>query len=110
MDILKKLQDLEDIARDPNHRGGIWASFHIFIRITDELLEHLLETQSLVRIHSNKDVIQELESIRKRFENEFGFELEDKRFEKLKNSKSKSHKFKARIYSFLRSYRQHFLL
>lgn len=110
MDILKKLQNLEDIASNPNLRGGIWVSFRLFVYVSDELLENkeLLE-QPLVKNHSNKDLIQELESIRKRFENEFGFRLEyDKKFETLKKSKSESHKFKAKICDFLQSYRHHF--
>ena len=116
MDYLKQmLQNLEDIATNPNRNGGIWVSFQLFIKFSDGLLRHKeqFETSSTYRKHTNEELIKELKSIRENFEKEFGFKLSgnnsrNTRFEILKNG-SQSHKFKAKLSKFMQNYRYHFL-
>ena len=116
MDYLTQmLQNLEDIAKNPNLNNGIWVSFDLFIKFSDGLLRNKekFQTSSTYKKHSDEELIHELEGIRKNFEKEFGFRLstnngQNPKFESLKNGRQ-SHKFKKRIFEFLQSYRGKFL-
>ena len=115
MDYLTQmLQNLEDIATNPNRNGGIWISFQLFIKFSDGLLRNkeLLRTSPNYKEQS-ENLVKELESIRKNFTKEFGFRLGtnndlNERFEIMKNGKQ-SHKFKARLCKFIQSYKNHFI-
>jgi len=116
MDYLTQmLQNLENIATNPNLNGGVWNSFQLFIKISDGLVRNKekFQTSPTYKKHSDEELIQELESIRTNFEKEFGFKLslnngKTPKFESLKNC-HQSQKFKKRIFEFLQSYKGKFL-
>ena len=111
-ELAKKLQDLGDIARNPNLKGGVWASFHSFISISDDLLrnEELFKNSSIIGNRSNEEYYEELKSIRNKFREIFEFELGDSpKFEASKNNKRESHKFRKKIFEFIQSYKGKFL-
>ena len=113
--ITQMLENLENIAANPNLNGGVLNSLRLFIEISDGLLKNKekFQASSTYKKHSDEELIQELENIRKNFEKEFGFKLssnngKNPRFESLKNS-HQSQKFKKRISEFLRNYKGKFL-
>ena len=113
--LTEMLQNLENIAANPNLNGGIWASFELFIKFSDDLLrkKELFKISKDYRRHTDEELIKELESIRENFEKEFGFKLstnnaQNPKFNALKGGQQ-SHKFKAKLCKFIQSYRYHFL-
>jgi len=113
--LTRMLENLEDIATNPNLNNGVWVSFWLFIKFSDDLLKNkeLFKSSTDYRKHTDEEIIKELESIRVNFEKEFGFRLatnngRNPKFESLKNGKQ-SHKFKAKLCKFIQSYRYHFL-
>ena len=109
--LTKMLNNLEEITSNPNLNGGVWNSFQLFIKFSDYLLKYkkLLQNSDLGTKHTNEELIKELENIRENFEMEFGFRLnESNKFEAMKNGRQ-SHRFKAKLYNFIQSYKNHFI-
>ena len=111
----EKLKELEEIAANPNVKNGIWNSFSLFISISDEILESMKDFNgNIVPQAASENVINELQSIRPEFERICGIKLETKalglKFEKAKNSASRSHKFKSQISNFLKGYKGRFVI
>lgn len=109
--IEKNLKTLEEIASNPNLRGGLWNSFSLFISISDDLLdkEALLKNA----LHGADETISELKSIKEKFSKTFGFNLESgngfgDKFIKMKNNPRESHKSRKKLTNFIQSFKGHF--
>lgn len=111
----ESLKQLEEIAANPNAKNGIWNSFSLFISISDEILESMKDFNgNIIPQAASESIITNLQSIRPNFEKNCGIKLGVKnlgaKFEKAKNSVSKSHKFKSQISNFLKGYQGHFVI
>ncbi len=112
--INENLKKLCEIARNPNLNGGVWNSFYLFISVSDELLRNRGIIENTNSKEEFNEIIKNLESIREKFKSVFGFELEKtawygQKFESLKNSKFDAHKFRKKLFLFMRSYMDCFL-
>lgn len=111
----EKLKQLEEIAKNPNAKNGVWNSFALFISISDEVLECLKDFNgNLIPQAANQSIITELKSIRPEFEKICGIKLESphlgQKFERAKNSIPRAHKLKSQITKFLQGYQGHFIM
>jgi len=115
--LFDQLKKLDGIAQNPNLNGGVYNSFSLFISISDGLLERkeTFSTKTLETGTSCETIFRELDSIRNKFNEKFGFSIEKRstnfgpKFESSKNSPSKSRKFCRNLSEFMQSYRGKFL-
>jgi hypothetical protein len=115
--LFDQLKKLDGIAQNPNLNGGVYNSFSLFISISDGLLEkkETFSTKTLETGTSCETIFRELDSIRNKFNEKFGFSIEERstnfgsKFESSKNSPSKGRKFCRNLSEFMQSYRGKFL-
>ena len=111
----KRLKQLEEIAKNPNAKNGVWNSFKLFISISDEILESLKDFNgNLIPKAASQSIITDLQNIRPEFEKICGIKLEThnlgQKFERAKNSVPRAHKLKSQITRFLQGYQGHFVM
>jgi hypothetical protein len=115
--LFDQLKKLDGIAQNPNLNGGVYNSFSLFISISDRLLERkeTFSSKTLETGTSCETIFRELNSIRNKFNEKFGFRIEDHstnfgpKFEASKNSPSRSRKFCKNLSEFMQSYKGKFL-
>ena len=114
--LLQQLKKLDEIARNPNSNGGIFKSFSMFISISDELLKRkeVFIAKASEDGKCGESIFGELESIRNKFVETFGFELESginfgSKFESAKNSPARGPKFRKNLSKLMESYKGKFL-
>ena len=112
--LLKNLNQLEEIAENPNAKNGVWNSLSLFISISDKLLENIKDFDvDLIPQTVRESIIRDLENVRSEFEKLCDIKLEarslGRRYERARNG-SMAHKFRSKIFNFLKGYQGHFLI
>ena len=107
--LLSRFQTLEEIAENPNIKNGVWNSLELFVSIADDVLSRCEKDSYVGYLYMNMEINDLLNGIREKFSEvtkicDFG-----KSYVKAKSDIRKSHIFKRRITTFLKSYRGKFL-
>ncbi len=110
--VLSKLRILEEIARNPNLKNGVWNSFEEFITVSDEILDRVEHDCYIGCLIMSSEIHATLKGIRVSFEKISGIKLGENEFGKayLKaKAHPRNHLLKMKLSKLLKGYRGCFI-
>ena len=107
--LLSRFQTLEEIAENPNIKNGVWNSLELFVSIADDVLSRCEKDSYVGCLYISQRIHNLLNGIKEDFSEATKIYDFGESYIKAKSDIRKSHIFKRRITTFLKSYRGKFL-